>query len=140
MSDGMLPTPVKTPRKKNVPAANAAARALFQDQPVLGEEVVSSSRRGRKGRRYNGFTLESFAVDAEEGPSQIQIFTDSRDKVPQIDSAQDNPFIEEAALEAKAASKKVAGTSKRRKVSGETKIDKQIRDAINADEGMVYVL
>jgi hypothetical protein len=137
MADGMLPTPVKTPRKKNIPSVNVAARALFQDQPVLGEELTATSVRGRRGRRYNGFTLESFS--AEEATSgNIQIFTDSRDNVPQLDTSKDNPFINHPS-KVEGSSRRVTGTSKRRKVSSQ-KIDPQIQHAVDNDEGMIYVL
>jgi hypothetical protein len=139
MADGMLPTPVKTPRKKTIPSVNAAARALFQDQPILGEETTANSGRGRRGRRYNGFTLESFSTD-EEAPTNIQIFTDSCDNVPQLDTSEDNPFIDHLTKAEGSSSRRVAGTSKRRKVSGEQKIDPQTQQAIDNDEGMIYVL
>ncbi len=139
MNDGMLPTPVKTPRKKVIPGVNAAARALFQDQPILGEEVSSNSRRGRKGKRYNGFTLDSFSAEEEGASDNIQIFTDSRDTVPEIDTSEENPFIDHHAQNGEPSSKKVAGTSKRRKVSGEIKPDPQVQEAIQNDDGMVYV-
>ena len=139
MADGMLPTPVKTPRKKNIPSVNAAARALFQDQPILGEEVTTNSRRGRTGRRYNGFTLESFTA-GEEAPASIQIFTDSRDNVPQLDTSEENPFIDHPTKPEGSSSRRVAGTSKRRKVSGEQQIDPHVQQAIDNDEGMIYVL
>ena len=140
MAEGMLPTPVKTPRKKNVPHVNAAARALFQDQPILGEEITSISRRGRKARRYNGFSLESFSAEDDSTSGHIQIFTDSRDNVPKPDIGEDNPFIGPSVNMEEASVKKITGTSKRRKVSGERKVDPQVDEAIKNDEGMVYVL
>jgi hypothetical protein len=139
MADGMLPTPIKTPRKKNIPNVNAAARALFQDQPVLEEEVTTNSRRARKGRRYNGFTLESFAA-GEDAPAGIQIFTDSRDNVPQLDTSEANPFIDHPTKPEGSSGRRVAGTSKRRKVSGEQHTDPRVQQAIDNDEGMIYVL
>lgn len=139
MAHGMLPTPVKTPCKRNVPSVNAAARALFQDQPILGEEVTTNSGRGRRGRRYNGFTLESFS-GGEETRTNIQIFTDSRDNVPQLDTSEGNPFIDHPTKAEGSSSRRVTGTSKRRKVSAEQKIDPQVQQAINNDEGMLYVL
>ena len=139
MADGMLPTPVKTPRKKNIPSMNAAARALFQDQPILGEEVTTNSRRARKGRRYNGFTLESFTA-GEDVPASIQIFTDSRDNVPQLDTSEENPFIDHPTKPEGSSSRRVAGTSKRRKMSGEQHTDPHVQQAIDNDEGMIYVL
>jgi hypothetical protein len=139
MADGMLPTPVKTPRKKNVPSMNAAARALFQDQPVLGEEVAANSRRARKGRRYNGFTLERFTA-GEDAPASIQIFTDSRDNVPQLDTTEENPFTDHPTKPEGSSSRRVVGTSKRRKMTGGQHTDPHVQQAVDNDEGMIYVL
>ncbi|KAJ9610520.1 hypothetical protein H2200_005297 [Cladophialophora chaetospira] len=138
ISDGMLPTPVKTPRKKAVNKANNAARALFQDNHAM-VEFEPSPRKNRKGKRYNGFSLESFSAENADG-GQIQIYTDSRDKVPVPDTGRSNPFVEHSVNGETSTSRKVAGTSKRRKVSGEKKkIDPQVAAAIEEDDGMVYV-
>jgi hypothetical protein len=104
-------------------------------------EIEPSPRRNRKNKRHNGFSLESFSV--EEGGSsrgQIQIFTDSRDRVPQMDKSKSNPFVEHGLDNDVSSTHKVAGTSKRRKVSGDKKLDPQVEEAIEKDEGMVYVL
>lgn len=136
LSEGMLPTPVKTPKKKQVSNVKTAARALFQDATTIDELAVSSPRKSRKTRRYNGFSLETFR--AEEGDSEgIQIFTDNRDKVPEMDINNSNPFVEEAPG---VRAERVAGSSKRRKVSSEKSMDPQVQHAIDNDEGMVYVL
>ena len=140
MSEGMLPTPVKTPRKKSVPDAHAAARALFQDQPIIGEEIAATTRRGRKQRRYNGFSLESFSAEDDEARGQMTIFTDSRDNVPQLDPKEDNPFVKPPVTEGGPSTKKLMGTIKRRKITGELRKDQQVEEAIKNDEGMVYVL
>lgn len=139
MSNGMLPTPIKTPKKKTAPKVNGAARALFMDQPTLVDEVAPP-RRARKQRRYNGFSLESFSVDDTTQQGRIQIFTDSRDQVPEPVTSDGNPFVEAQIDEPEPAAKKVRGGSKRRKITGEVKKDPQVEDAINRDEGMVYVL
>lgn len=133
MADGMLPTPIKTPKRKTIPKIHGAARALFQDQPMLDEEVAPP-RRARKQRRFNGFSLESFNEDDAKQAGGIQIFTDSRDQVPEPVTSEDNPFADGP------SAKKVAGGAKRRKISGEKRKDAQVQDAINRDEGMVYVL
>ena len=135
--NGMLPTPAKTPRKKIVTDVKPAARALFQDEPLLGEDS-SYTKRGRKNRRFNGFSLESFAVDDDNSRGKVQIFTDSRDKVPEAATKGDNPFLQEKA--AQPSSKKARGSTKRRKISGEARKDPQVQQAIEDDEGMVYVL
>lgn len=139
MSEGMLPTPVKTPQKNKLSKTNMAARVLFQDQLPS----VQSSPRKQPKRRHNGFSLERDGTPTEE----IAIFTDSRDQLPQVDQNTNNPFYstpkskkrtmitnDEAAM--------TAGPSKRRKVSSKVtkKVDPQVEEAIQNDEGMVYVL
>ena len=136
----MLPTPVKTPKKKVVNKASKAARALFQDNSDM-VDFEPSPRKVRRGKRYNGFSLESFSAENEGGSGQIQIYTDSRDRVPHIDGNHSNPFVEHDTSNETSTSRKVAGTSKRRKVSGEKKkVDSQVAAAIEEDDGMVYVL
>lgn len=138
MAPGMLPTPVKTPRKKPITNVSAAARVLFANQPEVGEDIMALPKR-KKGKKYNGFSLESFSAKDEEGGNGIQIFTDSRDKVPELDETEDNPFITRAETGA-VSGKKVAGTSKRRKLSGETKKKSESEKAVGREDGMVYVL
>lgn len=98
------------------------------------DEEVAPPRRARKQRRFNGFSLESFNEDDAKQAGGIQIFTDSRDQVPEPVTSEDNPFADGP------SAKKVAGGAKRRKISGEKRKDAQVQDAINRDEGMVYVL
>lgn len=126
-----------------VSKVNGTARALFQDPTHVSSDLADiepSPRRNRKTKRYNGFSLESFSGEADGSRGQIQIFTDSRDRVPQIDKSKSNPFVESAMDNQASSSRKVAGTVKRRKVSGEKKLDPQVEEAIHKDEGMVYVL
>ena len=134
-----IPTPVKTPKKKNVPNITATARALFQDANGDTELIAPSPRRGRKNKRYNGFTLESFKADDDNG-NRVQIFTDNRDKVPEMDTHESNPFLEPAAPADNPRPKRLVCGTKRQKVSGEKQTDPQVEQAIKNDEGMVYVL
>lgn len=134
-----IPTPVKTPKKKNVPNINATARALFQDANGETELIAPSPRRGRKNKRYNGFTLESFKAD-DDTDNRVQIFTDNRDKVPEMATNESNPFLEPPAHATSSRPRRLAAGSKRRKVSGEKRVDPQVEQAIKNDDGMVYVL
>ena len=136
----MLPTPVKTPKKKTISAANPAARALFQDQPIESELVAPSPRRGRKNKRYNGFSIESFTAQEDGAADPIQIFTDNRDKIPEMDTSESNPFVDLPDSRNAPRARRLAGGTKRRKISGEKRIDPQVEEAIRKDEGMVYVL
>jgi hypothetical protein len=139
-SDGMLPTPVKTPKKKVAPATNKTARVLFQDNSTIAD-FEPSPKRNRKSKRYNGYSLERFSAEDDQSRGQIQIYTDSRDRIPQVDGSQSNPFVDHGVNGETSTSRKIAGTSKRRRVSGEQKkVDPQVAAAIEDDEGMVYVL
>jgi hypothetical protein len=140
MSDTMLPTPVKTPRKKAVPNVNAAARVLFQELPTASDEIMPTPKKNRKSTRYGGLSFGNFAMESGAGTSQLQIFTDSRDNVPELDRSEDNPFLDHAPEKAGPSVKRVGGTSKRRKLTTERKKDAQVEEAIKNDEGMVYVL
>ncbi|KAK5061270.1 hypothetical protein LTR84_007812 [Exophiala bonariae] len=140
--DGMLPTPVKTPKKKSVNAnATTTARALFQEPQMTAQlaPVQPGPRRSRKPQRFNGFSLETVSGQNDVDGGQIQIFTDSRDRVPQADHTLTNPFIERKRDRESTTPPTVVRTSKRRKVSARTRIDPQVTDAIDKDEGMVYV-
>jgi hypothetical protein len=135
MSEGMLPTPVKTPKKKQVSTTKPTSRALFQDNVDLDDMMVSSPRKARKNKRFNGYSLESFRVE-DEASDSIQIFTDTRDNVPEVDSSDSNPFNEDVRIQ---TAQKLAGGSKRRKVSSVRARDPQVDAAIEEDDGMVYV-
>lgn len=142
----MLPTPVKTPQKKTVPKSTMAARALFQDAHPTHSAVFESPRKQKNKKRHNGFSLESFSADTDP----VHIHVDSRDQVPEVDTSSDNPFYappaqpsKKGTLPTKSAAQKVPGTPKRRKVSTEAEkkpLDPQVEDALEKDEGMVYVL
>ena len=134
----MLPTPAKTPRKKTVQAGlSSTARILFPNRPDNAEEAMPTPRKNvRKTRKHIGFSLESFAEDgdaASEG--SIEIFTDSKEKVPELDESEDNPFYVKPGQEPVTTVR----SSKRRKVSGNVNDSAELEDPTRED-GMVYVL
>jgi hypothetical protein len=138
----MLPTPAKTPRKKPVqPAAvNAAARVLFPARPDTVEDAMPTPRK-RRNRRHVGFSLYSSIEDDDDAASenQIQIYTDSKDKVPELDTNEDNPFYEKPSQDVSPAPSKSKSTRKR-KASHTIEDNPEIQEAFNREEGMVYVL
>ncbi|CEL07950.1 hypothetical protein ASPCAL11104 [Aspergillus calidoustus] len=117
MTDGMLPTPAKTPRKKPVDNVDSTARVLFP--PLSGQ---------KKKRKQTGFSLDSFTEDPSQGES-IQIYTDSRDRIPEVDESEANPFYNKP-------SANTSARSCRRKTRSR---DKEVDEALNRDDGMVYV-
>lgn len=126
MTEGMLPTPAKTPRKKAVGDAGSTARTLFPQHPP-----PSSMRK--KGRKNIGFSLESFNEDGAQDGSQIQIYTDSRDRIPELDESEENPFHKKPVK-----SNHHTRTSGRREDRLER--DKEINESVKRRDGMVYVL
>lgn len=94
------------------------------------------TKKGRRGRRNVGFSLDSSGED-QESTSAIQIFTDSKDKVPELDLGEANPFIEKPETTIAPEPTKTTG---RRGRKSQVKSNPQIEEAFNHEEGMVYVL
>lgn len=131
----MLPTPAKTPRKEvEVPAATlrSTARVLFPPRACNGnaEEFMPNARQ----RRSRGFL--SLSLDGTDGSGgQIQIYTDSHERIPDVDPNEDNPFYvskEKTEGQAQQSSQVAQG--------GDRKMNKELEKAIKRKDGMVYVL
>lgn len=139
----MLPTPVKTPRKKPVqPAAvQAAARVLFPSRPDKVEDAMPTPRK-RRNKKQVGFSLYSSMEDdgGAVSENQIEIYTDSKDKVPELDPSEDNPFYDQHVQTVASAEPCKTKVSKKRKAEHSIDANKEIEDAFNREEGMVYVL
>jgi hypothetical protein len=130
----MLPTPVKTPRKRALHSEESlqpTARVLFPSRPATIDEVTP-----RKARRTikNAYSLESFEQDGES--SKISIFTDSKERIPTADESEENPFVTKKG-KGKSKGKGKATPQKSRKLDLRSQ---QMEEAVNHDEGMVYLL
>lgn len=126
----MLPTPSKTPRKRRIEDVSSTARVLFPSRPATIDEVVPTPRKSRKTK--NLFTLESFAEHADDNVESIQIYTDSKERVPTPGVEDENPF-----LTRKGKGKAKAAVPKPRKaVDAKTQ---KMNEAVDRDEGMVYI-
>ena len=128
---GMLPTPAKTPRKRVVQeeTLTSTARVLFPSRLASVDDAIPTPRKSRKNRR-DLFTLESFAEQMEEETEKIEIYTDSKERIPTRDD-EDNPFI------TKKGKTKAKGASRPRKIDTRTA---RMQEAVNRDEGMIYIL
>lgn len=124
MAGDMLPTPIKTPSKKAVDD-HSAARALFAPP-------MSTLKRSKK---HTGFSLGSFSEDLAPGQPAIQIYTDSRDRIPTMDPTEENPFYANPAMP-KTSEKQPTRTSKRRAA----KRDPEVEGSLNRDDGIYCVL
>ena len=138
----MLPTPAKTPRKKQIhsKALASASRVLFPVRPETVEEVMPTPRK-RRNRRHVGFSLtSSFEENETSSEGKIHIFTDSKEKLPELDTSEENPFYDIAAQPGPSQEKRKSRGSKKRKGSSTVHGNKEIEEAFNHEKGMVYVL
>lgn len=128
---GMLPTPAKTPKKvpaeKN-PAIQGVARNLF-----ASDEELMPGRRGSRAKKYTGVSLDSFRAEDES----IEIFTDSKERIPEKEVSADNPFYGEAG---RAEDEPMLRRSKRRHVHVPGEGRQTIEEAMKREDGLVYVL
>jgi hypothetical protein len=129
----LLPTPAKTPRhQKSVGNLGAAARSLF---PVN----ASSSSHTKSTKKPSGFSLDSFHEDSTGNNSSIEIFTDSRDRIPVANKNLDNPFLSKPEL--KMSSDSETPKAKRQRVTSRhvaPEIDP--KEAVKRTDGMLYTL
>lgn len=136
----MLPTPAKTPRKQDKRKASelqSAARVLFPGRHEKVEDAMPITK-GRRGRTNIGFSLNSSGED-DGVKDPIHIFTDSKDKFPELDPGDHNPFLDKPESAGPLAPHNTPG---RRACKTEVQVqtNPQIQDAFDHDEGMVYVL
>ncbi|OJD23782.1 hypothetical protein ACJ73_04860 [Blastomyces percursus] len=125
LTANMLPTPAKTPRKKTVRDPCAVSRTLFKGNNQSREIGMPVPQRQRS-RKFKGFSLESFNAELEnEGNDEIAIFTDSRDRIPEVHEASDNPFI--------------SRPNDSSHGNHETQRDEKVQEALRRDDGMLYV-
>ncbi|KAL9126559.1 MAG: hypothetical protein Q9217_004403 [Psora testacea] len=137
-----LPTPASIPRKKAIPqgTANAAARVLFPSQPDTVEDAMPVPRKHHRNRRHVNFSLYGSMEDGGQSPAdQIQVYTDSKEKVPELDASEDNPFFQQPQKAAPPPEPIKARTNRKRKQSQRVESNPQIEEAFNREEGMVYV-
>ncbi|EEQ83875.1 hypothetical protein RJZ56_002105 [Blastomyces dermatitidis] len=125
LTANMLPTPAKTPRKNVVPDPSAVARTLFKGNSQSKDIEMPISKR-QKGRKFKGFSLESFNSELEnEGNDEIAIFTDSRDRIPEVHETSDNPFI--------------SRSNDSSHGNHEIQRNEKVQEALHRDDGMLYV-
>ncbi|KAK3384329.1 hypothetical protein B0T24DRAFT_80709 [Lasiosphaeria ovina] len=86
-SHDMLITPAKTPQppptEKSKAKIKAVARNLFSDN-----EVMPTSKKTRTSK----YVLDSFSV-ADDVDEPVQIYTDSHERIPEVDRSAENPFF-----------------------------------------------
>jgi len=132
-ASGMLPTPAKTPGRKHASAENEANIAAIARNLFHADHEAMPDPKKKRAKKYSGLTLDSFTALDDEAP--ISIFTDSHDRIPEVDDNADNPFYGAAA-----APEPVKRRSKRSKVTIPGEGRTTVEEATRRDDGMVYVL
>ncbi|KAH0542713.1 hypothetical protein FGG08_002948 [Glutinoglossum americanum] len=137
---GMLPTPAKTPKKRHtqpVAGLGSAARVLFAPRPPTVEEAMPSPRKSKKGKKHNELSLHSFSDDQNDDGDEekIEIYTDSKERIPEMDISDDNPFISRPGQAA--AAEEARSLRRRRKVR--TDVSHDVEESLKRDDGMYYV-
>lgn len=134
-NNGMLPTPAKTPMQKDVsvviPGINSVARNLFPIRGETAEEAMPSPKK--KGRKKNG----GLNMSEDDEASAITIYTDSHDRIPEVDLSADNPFYGQPGAVLPEPTKRL---SKRRKIAIPGEGEQTIEEAERRKDGMIYVL
>lgn len=127
----MLPTPSDTPRKR--PAETQAslkktARVLFPPRHTIEEATPKKARKTK-----NVFSLEDYKDPAQQSSSKIQIFTDSKERVPEKDENDDNPFV---VTRGKGKARAKVTPQKSKQLDARSA---QMKAATDRDEGMIYL-
>ncbi|KAL7928532.1 hypothetical protein V8C35DRAFT_332689 [Trichoderma chlorosporum] len=126
-----LPTPSKTPQKPPSSKAAAHLQNFARNLFPAAEETELSSPRKRRAKKYAGMTLESFRAEVAE--EDIEIFTDSQDRIPKKDGSKSNPFVGNATT----AEPSKRRTKRKVHVPGEGA--QSVDEASRREDGMIYV-
>ena len=143
MGTSMLPTPAKTPRKKRISAPTLAstARVLFPARPETVEDAMPVARKRGRKKRHVGFSLDSAEEDDSVHPEgDIQIFTDSKEKVPELDFSEVNPFLDNPSRGDSSRHHSRPRASSRKKIPDDINNNPEQTEAFKRGEGMLYVL
>jgi hypothetical protein len=98
---------------------------LFPARPAAIEDAMPSPRKARKSKHPN-----PFAIADESSSSKIEIYTDSKDRIPDMEDDDANPFL----------SKNASKPSKRQTKKVMTAHEEEMEEAARNDEGVIYVL
>ncbi|EED19543.1 conserved hypothetical protein [Talaromyces stipitatus ATCC 10500] len=114
----LLPTPVKTPHHQKPGKFGYTARSLFTPT--------------KSAKKPSGYSLDSFQEDPTGNHSSIEIYTDSRDRIPVKNDSIDNPFASKS--EIKMSSDRETSQFKRRDLAPEL----DSKEMVERTDGMLY--
>ncbi|KAK5202101.1 hypothetical protein LTR16_000377 [Cryomyces antarcticus] len=137
----MLPTPSKTPRRRpdlRQDALKPTARVLFGNQATSLEDTLATPSK-RMSKHPVLFSRHGLGSDGTEDdrPEQIEIYTDSQCREPELDESEDNPFVVKKKDRPRLQTK--GRTSFLRRTQDDIRRDSAMEEAAKNDEGIVYV-
>lgn len=95
---------------------------------------MPTPRKGKHSRSSSAYGLDGYVDEQDADVSDnIEIYTDSKERVPTDDGDAENPFIDHAPSQ----NKPKASKKRRRALSS---VDKRMEQAVENGEGMIYVL
>ncbi|TKA77365.1 hypothetical protein B0A49_01504 [Cryomyces minteri] len=140
----MLPTPSKTPRKRpdlRHDALKPTARVLFGNQATSFEDTLATPSK-RMSKHPVLFSRRGLGSDGteEDQPEQIEIYTDSQCREPELDESEENPFVLKKKDGPRLQTKGKASFLRRTREDISTiRRDPAMEEAAKNDEGIVYV-
>lgn len=118
--------------------AAAPSRRLFAGAYVpdnsADDELMPAPKKSRLGKSIAS-TLESFE-DANQVMPGVDVFTDTNDRIPELDDNDDNPFVLKKGKK-KSPIKSSATKSSPKRSYG---MGKDIDEAVRNNKGMIYTL
>jgi hypothetical protein len=126
-----LPTPAKTPQKAPVSKSvdiSTIARNIFP--AARHAKVEDATPKSRKSKKYT-----SFPDMEDEASSAFPIYTDTQDRVPEVDLSDDNPFY----LRGRKARAAKRHSPEAADFQG-SKMEEATAEDIDRGDGLVYVL
>lgn len=97
--------------------------------------MPTPTKHGRRPKKHIAFSLDSFGDDGSSD-GKIEIYTDSKDRLPELDVSEQNPFYAQPGVQTPPNKR----ASKRRKVSSGSDHNGEVQEMLKRNEGMVYVL
>lgn len=129
----MFPTPAKTPQKQSSEHMSTSIQSIARN--LFSESEALPTPRKKRAKKFTGLSLESFAAEDED--ETIQIYTDSHERIPEVDNSADNPFYGESCTRATVTHSR--RQSKRQVVSIPGERSAPVDDALHRDDGILYV-
>lgn len=104
---------------------------------------MPSPRKSVRSKRHAALSLGSLVEESDEeaSSSKIEIYTDSRERVPSLDEGEDNPFVGPRKTRRRPKAVRKADRVKRSNSDAHAEEETyRMEKAVENGEGLIYVL